>query len=137
MPKLPYWDKKFYYQIHCNRQRAEWNEPLSYYGFILRLWKWMNVHDAIYMPPGKKTRRWEHKPTVEDNTRRRLKLNEENVQILDFDEIDLVSEYLSFDDIERYKKDLHHITPKKMNKIQMPKPKKSLLQKLFWWIKKK
>lgn len=115
--KLPYWDKKFYYQIHCNRQKADGNEPLSYYWFILRLRKWMNVHDAIYKPAAKRRERWEYKPTVEDNARRRHKLNEENVMILDFDEID---------ELEKKQNNLPSKPTKMPNKIKMPKPKKTL-----------
>ena len=49
----------------------------------------MNLHDAIYTPcTPSYHKREEYKATVEDNTRRRQKLNEENVMILDFDEID-------------------------------------------------
>ena len=49
----------------------------------------MNLHDAIYTPVATAYhKREEYKPTVEDNARRRLKLNDENVQILDFDEIE-------------------------------------------------
>lgn len=127
MSKLPYWDKKFYYWIHCNRQRADWNEPLSYYWFICRLWRWMNLHDAIYTPVATAYhKREEYKPTVEDNTRRRLKLNDENVQILDFDEIDELErkqEIIWWQDIKPI---LHNNKPKMPNKIKMPKPKKSL-----------
>ena len=127
--RLPYWDKKFYYNIHCNRQRADWNEPLSYYWFILRLRKWMNVHDAIYTPAAKRRDRWEYKATPEDNTRRRQKLNEENVMILDFDEID---------ELERKQQPLEitvkqEVKPivRKQNRIQIPKPKQSLLDRFI------
>ena len=131
--RLPYWDKKFYYNIHCNRQRADWNEPLSYYWFILRLRKWMNVHDAIYTPAAKKTRRWEYKTTPEDNARRRQKLNEENVMILDFDEIDELEAKLR----EKFSEDVRPMfenkipKPRKQNRIQIPKPKQSLLHRFI------
>jgi len=130
MPRLPYWDKKFYYNIHCNRQRADWNEPLSYYWFILRLRKWMNVHDAIYTPAVKRNRRWEYKWTPEDNTRRRQKLNEENVMILDFDEIEELERKQNIEiTVEQDIKPI--LSPKPTeempNKIKMPKPKRT------WW----
>lgn len=174
--RLPYWDKKFYYNIHCNRQRADWNEPLSYDWFIWRLRKWMNVHDAIYTPAAKRRDRWEYKATPEDNARRRQKLNEENVMILDFDEIeqletamektesidDVLSKYKDWDSIN-LKKIIYnwktiHIKPepevtqkirqevkpywesivdiierrkKNKNRIQMPKPKQSLLDRFI------
>ena len=127
--RLPYWDKKFYYNIHCNRQRADWNEPLSYYWFILRLRKWMNVHDAIYTPAAKKTRRWEYKSTPEDNTRRRQKLNEENVMILDFDEIDELERKQQPVEIT-VKQEVKPIV-RKQNRIQIPKPKQSLLDRFI------
>ena len=72
----------------------------------------MTLHDAIYEPRVEhQVREMKFTPTVEDNTRRRLKLNEENVQILDFDEIEK---------LEKKQK------PTKTNKIQMPKPKPTL-----------
>jgi hypothetical protein len=52
---------------------------------------------------------WTSKTPIEDNIRRTQKLKDENVQILDFDEIDK---------IEKRKKN--------KNRIQMPKPKQSL-----------
>ena len=119
--RLPYWDKKFYYNIHCNRQRADWNEPLSYYWFILRLRKWMNVHDAIYTPAAKRRDRWEYKATPEDNTRRRQKLNEENVMILDFDEIDELE--------QKYAKKQTKQT--KTEKTEEVRPKQSLLDRFL------
>ena len=137
--RLPYWDKKFYYWIHCNRQRAMWNEPLSYYWFILRLRKWMNVHDAIYTPAAKRRDRWEYKATPEDNTRRRQKLNEENVMILDFDEIEELERRQQQEIIVKQdiKPILHHKpNPKMPNKIKMPKPKKTLWDRFLSFFKK-
>ena len=129
--RLPYWDKKFYYNIHCNRQRADWNEPLSYYWFILRLRKWMNVHDAIYTPAAKRRDRWEYKPTPEDNTRRRQKLNEENVMILDFDEIDELEQKQKIEPYWESIVDIIERRKKNKNKIQIPKPKQSLLDRFI------
>ena len=48
----------------------------------------MNLHDAIYYPKATYKKREKYQPTVEDNYRRRQKLNEENVMILDFDEME-------------------------------------------------
>lgn len=129
--RLPYWDKKYYYNIHCNRQRADWNEPLSYYWFILRLRKWMNVHDAIYTPAVKRNRRWEYKSTPEDNTRRRQKLNEENVMILDFDEIDELEQKQKIEPYWESIVDIIERRKKNKNKIQIPKPKQSLLDRFI------
>lgn len=127
--RLPYWDKKFYYNIHCNRQRADWNEPLSYDWFIWRLRKWMNVHDAIYTPAAKRRDRWEYKATPEDNARRRQKLNEENVMILDFDEIDELERKQQPVEIT-VKQEVKPIV-RKQNRIQIPKPKQSLLDRFI------
>lgn len=127
--RLPYWDKKFYYWIHCNRQRADWNEPLSYDWFIWRLRKWMNVHDAIYTPAAKRRDRWEYKATPEDNARRRQKLNEENVMILDFDEIDELERKQQPVEIT-VKQEVKPIV-RKQNRIQIPKPKQSLLHRFI------
>lgn len=127
--RLPYWDKKFYYNIHCNRQRADWNEPLSYDWFIWRLRKWMNVHDAIYTPAAKRRDRWEYKATPEDNARRRQKLNEENVMILDFDEIDELERKQQPVEIT-VKQEVKPIV-RKQNRIQIPKPKQSLLHRFI------
>lgn len=80
----------------------------------------MSLHDAIYYPRVEyQVRHRELKPTVEDNVRRRQKLNEENVMILDFDEID---------GIERKQNPLSNNPTHTMpNKIKIPKPKKT------WW----
>lgn len=90
----------------------------------------MNLHDAIYEPKVKcQVRKKEFKPTPEDNTRRRQLLNEQNVMILDFDEIEELErrqqqEITVKQDIKPI---LHHKpNPKMPNKIKMPKPKKTL-----------
>ena len=129
--RLPYWDKKFYYNIHCNRQRADWNEPLSYDWFIWRLRKWMNVHDAIYTPAAKRRDRWEYKATPEDNARRRQKLNEENVMILDFDEIDELEQKQKIEPYWESIVDIIERRKKNKNRIQIPKPKQSLLDRFI------
>lgn len=130
--RLPYWDKKFYYNIHCNRQRADWNEPLSYYWFICRLRRWMNLHDAIYTPcTPSYHKREEYKATVEDNTRRRQKLNEENVMILDFDEIDELEQKQKIEPYWESIVDIIERRKKNTNRIQIPKPKQSLLDRFI------
>ena len=51
----------------------------------------MNLHDAIYYPRVEyQVRDKKLTPTIQDNIRRRQKLNEENIQILDFEQIDKV-----------------------------------------------
>ena len=51
----------------------------------------MSLHDAIYKPRAESQVRDNKKtPTIQDNIRRRQVLNEENVMILDFDEIDKI-----------------------------------------------
>ena len=73
----------------------------------------MNLHDAIYRPRVEsQVRDRKKEPTAEDNIRRREMLNEENVMILDFDEIEK----------------LENIKPPK---IKIPKPKKNLLQRFI------
>lgn len=83
------WDKKFYYWIHVNKQKANWLNPCSYSGFCYRLLHGMNLHDAIYMPRVEyQVRDKKQYPTIQDSIRRRQMLNEENVMILDFDEME-------------------------------------------------
>ena len=49
----------------------------------------MNLHDAIYSPRVEyNVRDRKLTPTIQDNIRRRQMLNEENVMILDFDEME-------------------------------------------------
>ncbi len=108
----PYWDLKFYYGIHVNKQKALWNKPCSYTTFVWRLRKGMNLHDAIYRPRVEsQVRDRKRYPTAEDNIRRREMLNDENVMILDFDEMEK----------------LEILPPKKYNM----KPQKTLLQKFL------
>ena len=76
----------------------------------------MTLHDAIYMPRVEYNVRCRKMyPTTEDNYRRRQMLNEENVQILDFEQIDKVL----------FKKRQY-----KMAKYNM-KPKKSLWKRFI------
>lgn len=98
-----YWDLKFYYQIHVERQKAQWEMPLKYDQFIKRLKK-MNLHDAIYTPRAFEVRPRKSKTPIQDHQRRITKLKENNVQIVTFEEMKRAE--------------------KKTNKIQIPKTKK-------------
>ena len=86
--KRTYWDLKFYYWIHVNKQKALWNIPCAYDTFIWRLWKWMNLHDAIYYPRANYPTKRKSTKTIDDDFRRRQVLNDENVMIIDFDEME-------------------------------------------------
>lgn len=115
MPNFQRWDKKYYYQIHCSRQKAQGNTPLSYPAFVNRLKK-MNLHDAIYMPRVEYQVRYTDKTPIQDAVRRRQINKEENIQILDLD----------------------HLRELEMkNTIKMPKPRKTLFQRIIEWIKRK
>ena len=108
--QFPYGDLKFYYGIHVNKQKALWLTPCSYSGFCYRLLHGMNLHDAIYTPRVEyQVRDKKLTPTIQDNIRRRQKLNEENIQILDFDEIDKVL-FPNKEDMAKY-----NMKPKKKN----------------------
>ena len=98
-------DILYYYQIHCIRQRALGNIPCTYEWFRKRLKK-LNLHDAIYYPRADNMAR-DHslKPTIQDTVRRKTINRLENIQIIDFKHLEKVE------------------IP---NRIQMPKPKKSL-----------
>lgn len=101
-----YWDLQFYYKIHVARQKAMWENPLKYDQFIKRLKK-MTLHDAIYTPRSIEVKPRKSKTPIQDHQRRVAKLREENVQIVTFDE-------------------MKKVETKKKNKIQMPKPKRTL-----------
>ena len=116
MPNYQKWDIKYYYKIHCARQKALGNTPVCYAAFSKRLKK-MNLHDAIYMPRVEyNVRDQSPKTPIQDTVRRRQTLKDENVMAADFYSLRKVE---------------------KMNTIKMPKPKKTLIQKIIWWIKKK
>lgn len=105
------WDKKFYYWIHVNKQKANWLNPCSYSGFCYRLLHGMNLHDAIYMPRVEyQVRDKKQYPTIQDSIRRRQMLNEENVMILDFEQIDKV-----LFNKRQYKMAKYNMKPKKKN----------------------
>ena len=108
------WDLKYYYQIHCDRQKAQGNTPVSYSNFVNRLKK-MDLHDAIYTPRVERQVRDTNKTPIQDAIRRRQINKEENIQILDLD----------------------HLRKLEMNQIKMPKPRKTLFQRIREWIKQK
>lgn len=105
-------DLKYYYWVHCDKQKALGNTPVSYSNFVNRLKK-LNLHDAIYKPRVDFQVRDTDKYPIQDAVRRKTINRLENIQILDLDDL-----------IE-------------MNTIKMPKPRKTLLQKVREWIKKK
>lgn len=75
----------------------------------------MNLHDAIYTPRVERQVRDTNKTPIQDAIRRKQINKSENIQILDLD----------------------HLRKLEMNTIKMPKPRKTLLQKVREWIKKK
>jgi len=81
----------------------------------------MNLHDAIYTPRVEHQVRYTSKTPIQDFIRRRQINNEENIQILDFKCMQMV-EKRNF---------------QKKNRILIPKPKKTLLQRIISWIKRK
>lgn len=119
MPNLQLWDIKYYYWVHCARQTAQGNTPLSYSWFQRRLRKWMNLHDAIYTPRVEyQVRDKKLKPTIQDAIRRREIEKIENIQIVDF----------------RYMKKVennHYHSRRKKNRIDMKPKKKTLLQRFI------
>ena len=108
------WDLKYYYQIHCQKQKALGNTPISYSNFVNRVHK-MSLHDAIYMPRAEFQVRDTNKTPIQDRIRRKQINKEENIQILDLD----------------------HLRKLEMNQIKMPKPRKTLFQRIIGWIKRK
>ena len=86
MPNFKKWDIKYYHKIHCQKQKALGNTPLSYSAFVNRL-KRMNLHDAIYTPRVEYQVRYTDKTPIQDSIRRRQINNEENIQILDLDNL--------------------------------------------------
>lgn len=122
--EIPFGDKKFYYQIHVNKQKAQWLTPCWYSAFCYRLLHGMNLHDAIYTPRVEyQVRDKKLTPTIQDNIRRRQKLNDENVMILDFDEME--------------KLEILPPTEKEMPRYYMMTPKKQTwIQKIISWFLK-
>ena len=121
MPNFQRWDLKYYYQIHCQRQKSLGNTPISYSNFVNRVHK-MTLYDAIYKPRVERQVRDTNKTPIQDAVRRRQINKEENIQILDFKYMEMV-EKRNFQ--------------KKTARIQMPKPKKTILQRIISWIKDK
>lgn len=115
MPNFQRWDLKYYYQIHCNKQKAQGNTPTSYSNFVNRLKK-MNLHDAIYTPRVERQVRDTNKTPIQDAVRRKQINQQENIQILDLD---------------------HLMELEMKNQIKMPKPRKTLFQRIKTWIKEK
>ena len=105
---------KYYYNIHCAKQKAQGNTPVCYWAFTRRLRK-MNLHDAIYKPRVEyNVRDGKSKTPIQDAIRRKQINKEENIQILDLDNL--------------MKVEKRTWTP--------PKPKKTFIQKVISWIKK-
>ena len=75
----------------------------------------MNLHDAIYTPRVEHQVRDTKRTPIQDAIRRRQINKEENIQILDLD----------------------NLRKLEMNTIKMPKPKKTLFQRIIGWIKRK
>ena len=82
----------------------------------------MNLHDAIYTPRAEYQVRYTDKTPIQDAVRRRQINKEENIQILDFKYMEMV-EKRNFQ--------------KKTARTQIPKPKKTILQRIISWIKDK
>lgn len=109
------WDIKYYHQIHCIKQKALGNTPLSYPAFVNRLRK-MNLHDAIYTPRVESQVRYTDKTPIQDAIRRKQINKEENIQILDLDNLRQLEMW---------------------NTIKMPKPKKKWYIRLLDFFKRK
>jgi len=89
-----------------------------HYATFTRRVKKMNLHDAIYYPRVEYNvkHRFENKTPIQDAIRRKQINKQENIQILDLDNL--------------RKLEMN-------NTIKMPKPKKTLFQKIKSWIRKK
>lgn len=124
MPNFQRWDIKYYYQIHCNKQKAQGNTPVTYATFQRRLKK-MNLHDAIYMPrvEYQVKHRFENRNPIQDAVRRKQINKSENIQILDLDHL--------------RKLEMKELKTKWKNKVVFCKPKQTLFQKIISWIKRK
>ena len=121
MPNFQTWDLKYYYQVHCNKQKAQWLYPVTYATFSKRLKK-MNLHDAIYTPRVEHQVRDRKIPTtIEDSVRRRQINKEENIQILELNELMKVE--------QKYAKKPTKQT--KTEKTETIRPKQSLLDRFI------
>lgn len=124
MPRYPYWDLKYYYEIHCKKQRANGLNPVSYSTFNHRL-KTLNLHDAIHHPRVEyQVRRKPQEPTVNDYQRRVHELAEENVLIVDLDKL------------VELEKEKPVIYPRKAKQPKTNKPKQNLFLRFISLFKK-
>jgi hypothetical protein len=77
----------------------------------------MNLYDAIHNPRTESNvREMKSKTPIQDRIRRNQTLKDENIIAADF---------------------YHLKKVEKMNQIKMPRPKKTLLQRIISWIKKR
>lgn len=106
-------DIKYYWRVHLKRMREAWKEPVTYARFRDRLQRWWILKDAIYTPSMER-----NKPTsIESNEWR--------------DFVMLTQDCLEVDTT----KDLDGLI--QMNRIQMPKPKPTLWQRIKRWFLRK
>lgn len=121
MTNFQTWDIKYFHEIHCSKQRALWNTPLSYAAFTKRLKK-MNLHDAIYTPRVEYNVR-DHTPKapIQDSIRRRATMKAENIQVIDLDELWKLQE-----------EKMQEVKQQRKPRVKMPKPKRTLLEKFIW-----
>ena len=112
------WDLKYYYQIHCLKQKAQGNTPIAYASFTRRLKK-MNLHDAIYTPrvEYQVKHRFKDRTPIQDAIRRSQINKEENIQILDLDNLT--------------KLEMKELKTKWKNKVVFCKPKKNIIQRFI------
>lgn len=87
---IPHGDVKFYYKIHCQRQKSKWLHPVAYETFYRRIRSWMNLHDAIYKERVEYQVREYPRYPIQDWIRRAKKLKDENIMLVDFEKIDKV-----------------------------------------------
>ena len=102
MPNFLQWDIKYYYKIHCQKQKALGNTPVCYSSFTRRLKK-MNLYDAIHNPRTESNvREMKSKTPIQDYQRRIAKLKEENIQFLAFEEMKKVEQKYEKKETPRY-----------------------------------
>jgi len=86
MTNYQYWDLKYYYKIHCDRQQQLGNTPTAYISFTQRLKK-MNLHDAIYTPRVEyQVRDHTEKAPIQARLRRIETLRQANIPIISIPE---------------------------------------------------
>lgn len=122
MTKFWYWDIKYYYGIHCDIQRSRDLTPVTYAAFRKRV-KTMELADAVSMPRVeynvRDMKKIRERP-IQDKIRRKQINKEENIPVLDFEQIDKV---------------LFNKRDYKIMANYNMKPKRSLFQRMIWWIK--